>query len=160
MWRLVAPETQTAHALGLRSLFLDQQLSARVCERSRLGLSAACEPSFRALPFMRSGAGRMKKFKIWRLSYPIRRKQDRGKPMGDASICGPGRSHFHFWHSSDMPSQPDDVRSPGQSRHPATRPRLPFLTIADNRLPLGGDAPPARPRRSSISPNGQNARRR
>ena len=32
-----------------------------------------------------------------------------------------------FWHFSDMP-RPDDVRSPGQSRHPAARPRLPFLT--------------------------------
>src|SRR5258707_2732677 len=30
-------------------------------------------------------------------------------------------------HFSDMPRQPDDVRSPGQSRHPAARPRLPFL---------------------------------
>jgi hypothetical protein len=27
-----------------------------------------------------------------------------------------------------MPKQPDDIRSPGQSRHPAARPRLPFLT--------------------------------
>jgi hypothetical protein len=26
-----------------------------------------------------------------------------------------------------MPSQPDDVRSPGKSRHPAARQRLPFL---------------------------------
>ena len=31
-------------------------------------------------------------------------------------------------HFSDMPRQPDDVRSRGQSRHPAARPRLPFLT--------------------------------
>jgi hypothetical protein len=30
-------------------------------------------------------------------------------------------------HFSDMPRQPDDVRSPGQSRHPAARPRLPSL---------------------------------
>jgi hypothetical protein len=36
--------------------------------------------------------------------------------------------HFCCWHFSDMPRQPDDVRSPGQSRHPAARPRLPFLT--------------------------------
>jgi hypothetical protein len=35
-----------------------------------------------------------------------------------------------YRHFSDMPSQPDDVRSPGKSRHPAARPRLPFLTEA------------------------------
>src|SRR6202035_5147762 len=28
-----------------------------------------------------------------------------------------------------MPRQPDDVRSPGQSRHPAARPRLQILTL-------------------------------
>jgi len=32
------------------------------------------------------------------------------------------------WHFSDMPRQPDNVRSPGQSKHPAARLRLPFLT--------------------------------
>src|ERR1700688_3330560 len=31
------------------------------------------------------------------------------------------------WHETDMPGHPDDVRSPGQSRHPPARPRLPFL---------------------------------
>jgi hypothetical protein len=32
------------------------------------------------------------------------------------------------WHLSDMPRQPDDVRSAGQSRHPAVRPPLPLMT--------------------------------
>jgi len=56
-----------------------------------------------------------------------------------------------------MPRQPDDVRSRGQNRHPAARPRLPFLTqrrhyTSDRRCaePAGGVAgsepqhPPAR----------------
>ena len=34
-----------------------------------------------------------------------------------------------------MPRQPDDVRSPGQSRYPAARPRLPFLTDAVEKVP-------------------------
>jgi hypothetical protein len=37
-------------------------------------------------------------------------------------------------HISDMPRQPDDVRSPGQGRHPAARPRLPFLTDCVEKL--------------------------
>src|ERR1700692_3957030 len=46
-----------------------------------------------------------------------------------------------FWHFSDMPRQPDDVRSPGQRRHPAARPRLPFLTDAvEKRLAIIGFA--------------------
>jgi hypothetical protein len=38
----------------------------------------------------------------------------------DGNVCS--------WHFSDMPRQPDDVRSPGKSRHPAARSRLPGLT--------------------------------
>jgi hypothetical protein len=30
--------------------------------------------------------------------------------------------------ATDLPRQPDDVRSPGQSRHPAARPPLPLVT--------------------------------
>jgi hypothetical protein len=39
------------------------------------------------------------------------------------------QSFFRCWHFSDMPRQPDDVRSPGKGRHPAAKPRLPFLTL-------------------------------
>jgi hypothetical protein len=39
--------------------------------------------------------------------------------------CG---ARVSCWHFSDMPRQPDDVRSPSKSRHPAARTRLPFLT--------------------------------
>ena len=42
----------------------------------------------------------------------------RRTPLGDVGL----------WHFSDMPRQPDVVRLPGKSRHPAARPRLPFLT--------------------------------
>ena len=35
---------------------------------------------------------------------------------------------FRCWHLADMPKQPDDVRSSGQSRHPTVRPRLQILT--------------------------------
>ena len=35
---------------------------------------------------------------------------------------------FRFWHQTDLTGQADNVRSPGQSRPPAARPRLPVLT--------------------------------
>jgi hypothetical protein len=48
--------------------------------------------------------------------------------IGITSRAATGPLDVRVWHFSDMPRQPDDVRSQGQSRHPAARPRLPFST--------------------------------
>src|SRR5258707_10062480 len=76
------------------------------------------------------------------------RSQECAELFSLSSSLSSGRKHFWF---SNLRNR-DGISTRRLNVGVFTRPR----PIADNRLPLGGEAPPARPRRSSISPNGQN----
>src|SRR6202790_5067177 len=94
--------------------------SVRSCPRAGCGKSAC--------PVRRAGCGN------GAMVEPLRHRQTKGAATHMFYLTHP--PHISTLHFSDTPRQPDDVRSPGQSRHPAARPRLPVLTHLRHEHPM------------------------